>query len=118
MRRRESTCGILCALIAATDPVAHESVMADCLIAERTAQGRELRSHLYLHDAMELYGLGIHEHRDPASGRYRRIDCLQVDTSKPGSPSRWKASIPAPTAATYCGRSAWWTGASSTSAMI
>jgi uncharacterized protein (DUF362 family) len=72
-------------IFAATDPVAHESVMADYLIAERTAQGREIRSHAYLHDAMELHGLGIHEHRDAASGRYRLIDSLQVDTSRPGS---------------------------------
>lgn len=68
----------------ATDPVAHESVMLDYLVAERVYHGRDLRSHQFLEDAMTVYGLGIHEHGD-ANGRYRSIDYLQLDTSRPGS---------------------------------
>lgn len=71
-------------VFAATDPVAHESVMVDYLIAEKTFHGENLLSHDHLHDAMAVYGLGIHEHRDE-HGRYRQIDYLQVDTSRPGS---------------------------------
>jgi len=60
------------------DPVAIESVMIDYLIAEQEYHGIPLLSHYYLHDAMEYYGLGVHEHRDE-EGNYHHIDYVEID---------------------------------------
>ncbi len=60
------------------DPVAIESVMIDYLIAEQEYHGINLLSHDYLHDAMNYYGLGVHEHRDE-QGNYSLIDYVQID---------------------------------------
>ncbi len=60
------------------DPVAHESVMVDYLIAEQKYHGVPLLSHYYLHDAMKYHKLGVHEHRNE-SGKYRYIDYDEVE---------------------------------------
>jgi len=60
------------------DPVAHESVMVDYLIAEQEYHNVYLLSHNFLHDAMEYHGLGIHEHRDE-SGKYRSIRYVELE---------------------------------------
>lgn len=60
------------------DPVAHESVMLDYLIAEQEYHGVPLLSHFFLHDAMDYHNLGIHEHRND-NGRYRLIDYVEME---------------------------------------
>jgi len=60
------------------DPVAHESVMVDYLIAEQEYHGVTLLSHQFLHDAMEYHNLGIHEHRDE-NGKYRSIRYVELE---------------------------------------
>jgi len=60
------------------DPVAVESVMVDYLIAEQEYHGIPLLSHEYLQDAMDYYGLGVHEHRDE-QGNYQLIDYVELD---------------------------------------
>jgi hypothetical protein len=60
------------------DPVAHESVMIDYLLAEQQAHGVGETSHQYLHEAADYHGLGVHEHRDP-SGNYSNIWYIQRD---------------------------------------
>lgn len=65
-------------LFLGVDPVAIESVMVDYLIAEQEHHGITLLSHDYLHDAMDVHGLGIHEHRDE-QGNYAAINYLEID---------------------------------------
>jgi hypothetical protein len=60
------------------DPVAHESVMVDYLIAEQEYHSVPLLSHFFLHDAMEYHDLGVHEHRNE-NGRYRQIDYVEME---------------------------------------
>jgi uncharacterized protein (DUF362 family) len=60
------------------DPVAHESVMVDYLIAEQEYHNIHLLSHFYLHDAMRHHKLGVHEHRD-SSGNYSYIDYIELE---------------------------------------
>jgi hypothetical protein len=64
------------------DPVAHESVMIDYLLAEQQYHGVSETPHTYLHDAASYNHLGVHEHRD-ANGRYSLIDYVQVDAQAP-----------------------------------
>lgn len=60
------------------DPVAHESVMVDYLIAEQEYHGVPLIPHDFLHDAMEYHNLGVHEHRGE-NGNYRNIDYVEIE---------------------------------------
>ncbi len=65
-------------LILGTDPVALDSVMLDHIIEEKNAQGINISKssipHDFLQYAMEVPGLGIHEHRP-----YNRIDYRVFD---------------------------------------
>ena len=65
----------------AKDPVAHESVMIDYLIAEQEHHGINVISHEFLHDAAGHHNLGEHEHRSP-SGKYTRLKYVQVDAGE------------------------------------
>ena len=67
-------------LFLAKDPVAHESVMIDYLIAEQEHHGINVISHEFLHDAAQHHNLGIHEHRGPG-GKYHRIKYSQVNAA-------------------------------------
>ncbi len=60
------------------DPVAHESVMIDYLIAEQEHHGISVISHEFLHDASQYHELGVHEHRGPG-GKYNRILYRQIN---------------------------------------
>lgn len=60
------------------DPVAHESVMIDYLIAEQEFHGVPILSHEFLHDAMDYHGLGIHDHRND-NGKYRYINYIELE---------------------------------------
>ena len=60
------------------DPVAHESVMIDYLIAEQEHHGISVISHEFLQDAMDYHNLGVHEHRN-AQGNYTDIWYIQRD---------------------------------------
>lgn len=70
-------------IIMSTDPVALDSVMLDHIHEELFAQGDNTPSwawdrmehHTFLQHAMELYKLGIHEHKP-----YRRIEYLEIET--------------------------------------
>jgi len=63
------------------DPVAHESVMIDYLIAEQEHHGISVISHDFLHDAANHHQLGVHEHR-ASSGKYHRIKYFQVNAGE------------------------------------
>ena len=69
-------------ILMSKDPVALDSVMLDHIIDEVRAQGPNaasytwdrLEHHTFLQHAMELYKLGIHEHKP-----YRKIEYLQLE---------------------------------------
>jgi hypothetical protein len=66
-------------LFLAFDPVAHESVMVDYLLAEQAHHGISETSHNYLHEAADYHNLGVHEHRS-AQGYYSNIHYIERDT--------------------------------------
>jgi hypothetical protein len=72
------------------DPVAHESVMIDYLLAEQAYHGVSETSHQYLHEAMDYHGLGVHEHRD-AQGNYTNIWYIERDAHH--GTDCWKGNV-------------------------
>ncbi len=60
------------------DPVAHESVMVDYLLAEQAHHGVGETSHDYLHEAMDYHNLGVHEHCN-GLGNYTNIWYIERD---------------------------------------
>ena len=68
------------------DPVAIDSVMLDCILAERDAHGLWSHPHDHLHCAHSS-GLGIHEHRDE-QGQYDEIDFVDIEMNSSVEPEQ------------------------------